>query len=589
MLSPGVRAPHFTLTDDVGAPHTLASLTEQGPLILYFYPADRSPGCARQACAIRDIHAQLAGAGISVAGVSPQGAISHAKFRAKHSLPFVLLTDPTKTVISEYRANGPFNLGDHPMRPLVWFRADLRTRDNPALSRATRDATRGVIAVFTICPKQWLAHDLSDAKADLILRSLAALSKDLAKLSIPMLVLEHPTFAKSPAALLKLARAHDCDALYFNDEHELNERERDDEVSSAFKDAGLGVRRFTDQLVFPPDAIRTKEGNFYSVFTPFKKAWIARHKDDEARVEAPAPRKQDEPPCEPDPIPDSIKGFDRSGAKPELWPAGEAHARKRMFTFCQHHISDYKDERDLPATDATSRLSPYLGVGSISSLQCVNAALDVNQNKLDSGSKGASTWISEVIWREFYRCILVGFPRVCRHLPFKPETDRITWNDNPEHLEAWKQGHTGVPIVDAAMRQLNETGWMHNRLRMISAMYLTKDLFLDWRLGEKHFARHLIDHDLANNNGGWQWSASTGVDAAPYFRVFNPESQSKKCDPEGEFIREHVPELADVDAPSIHDPSSMPELMRTNLDYPEPLVDHAKAREHAIEAFKAIK
>lgn len=475
------------------------------------------------------------------------------------------------------------------MRPLLWFRADLRTRDHPALSRATRDADRGVIAVFTICPKQWLAHDLSDAKADLILRSLRSLSRDLAKLNIPLLILEHPTFAKSPAALLKLARTHGCDAIYFNDELELNERERDDEVASTFEDAGIEVRRFTDQLVFPPDAIRTKEGRYYSVFTPFKKAWIARHKDGEARDEAPTPRPQSEAPCDPDPIPDSVRGFEFSNAKPDLWPAGETHARKRMFTFCQHRISDYKDQRDLPDAEATSCLSPYLAVGALSSLQCVNAALDVNQNKLDSGAKGASTWISELIWREFYRCILVGFPRVCRHRPFKPETDRIEWNDNPEHLEAWKQGRTGVPIVDAAMRQLSQTGWMHNRLRMIAAMFLSKDLFLDWRLGERHFSRHLIDTDLANNNGGWQWSASTGVDAAPYFRIFNPFSQSRKCDPDGSFIRRYVPELRDLDAPEIHDPSALPALARTTLDYPHPIVDHARARQHAIEAFKAIK
>ncbi|MFI4896712.1 MAG: deoxyribodipyrimidine photo-lyase [Phycisphaerales bacterium JB059] len=475
------------------------------------------------------------------------------------------------------------------MRPLVWFRADLRTRDHPALSRATRDAERGVVAVFTICPKQWLDHDLSDAKADLILRSLRDLSADLKKLNIPLLILEHPTFAESPRALLRLAEAHACDAIYFNDELELNERERDDAVANAFEDAGLRVRRFTDQLVFPPDAIRTKEGKYYSVFTPFKKAWIARFKEGEARDEAPAPRAQNEAPCEPDPIPDTVEGFDPDNAKPDLWPAGEEHARAALFSFCADRIQSYADRRDLPDADATARLSPSLGIGALSSLQCVNAARDVNQNKLDSGAKGVSTWISEIIWREFYRCILVGFPRVCRHRPFRLETERIEWIDNPEHLEAWKEGRTGFPIVDAAMRQLIQTGWMHNRLRMIAAMFLSKDLFLDWRLGERHFSRHLIDTDLANNNGGWQWSASTGVDAAPYFRVFNPTSQSKKCDPEGAFIRRFVPELSDLDAPDIHDPSALPALARTTLDYPSPIVDHAEARQHAIEAFKAIK
>lgn len=476
------------------------------------------------------------------------------------------------------------------MRPLVWFRADLRTRDNPALSRATRDASRGAVAAFTICPGQWLdEHDLSDAKADLILRSLKLLSQDLNKLNIPLLVLEHDRFAQTPAALLDLAREHGCDALYFNDEYELNEHERDQDTEHAFRDAGLEVHRFTDQTVYRPDSIRTGEGRFYSVYSPFKRSWIARYKDEGARPVAPAPRKQPELACKPDPIPDSINGFDRSETYPGLCPAGEAHARKRLAAFCRQRIDAYKDERDLPAIDATSQLSPHLAVGAISSLQCLNAALEANDHLIDSGSKGAAHWISEVLWREFYRHILVGFPRVCRHRPFRLDTDRIRWNDNDEHLEAWKQGRTGVPIVDAAMRQLLQTGWMHNRLRMIAAMYLTKDLFLDWRLGERHFARHLIDHDLANNNGGWQWSASTGVDAAPYFRIFNPYSQSRKCDPDGEFIRRFVPELRDVASPEIHDPSSMPALLRSQLDYPEPLVDHARARVHAIEAFKAIK
>ena len=476
------------------------------------------------------------------------------------------------------------------MRPLVWFRADLRTRDNPALSRASRDADRGVIAVFIICPGQWLEeHDLSDAKADLILRTLGTLSADLERLNIPLLILEHDRFDQTPSTLLDLARAHGCDALYFNDEYELNERERDRAVEDAFRRAGLRIYRTTDQVVYEPGSIRTGGGRFYSVYSPFKRAWIARYKEQGARAEAPAARAQPEPPCPPDPIPDAVRGFDRSPALAELWPAGEKHAWKSLSTFCSGRLDAYKAERDLPGIEATSRLSPYLGVGSVSALQCLNAALAANDHRIDAGSKGAVHWISELLWREFYRHILVGFPRVCRRQPFRLETRRIRWKENSEHLEAWKQGRTGVPIVDAAMRQLLETGWMHNRLRMIAAMYLTKDLFLDWRLGEKHFARRLIDHDLANNNGGWQWSASTGVDAAPYFRIFNPYSQSKKCDPDGSFIRRFVPELRDVPAPEIHEPSAAPALLRARLDYPEPLVDHAQARAHAIEAFKALK
>ncbi len=476
------------------------------------------------------------------------------------------------------------------MRPLVWFRADLRTRDNPALAQATRDATRGVIAVFTVCPAQWRdQHDLSSAKADLIRRTLEVLSKDLAKLNIPLLLIERATFADVPEALHDLSRQHDCDAIYYNDEHEWNERQRDDACRDRFRDARLSVRSYTDQCVFPPGTLRTGKDTYYSVFTPFKKSWIAQHKEGAAPDEAPDPKRQPELPCEPDPIPGSFAGFEPDASIADLWPAGEREARRRLTAFCAGPISSYYGARDLPAADATSAVSAYLNVGAITTKQCINAALAVNQRKLDSGSKGATTWITELIWREFFRHVIVGFARVSRHEPFQLTTRRIEWEQNPGHLAAWREGRTGVPIVDAAMRQLAQTGWMHNRLRMIAAMYLTKDLFLDWRLGERHFMRSLIDADLASNNGGWQWSASTGVDAAPYFRIFNPYSQSNKCDPEGGFIRRYVPELANLDARDIHDPGKLPDLARARLDYPEPLVDHARARDRAIAAFKAIK
>jgi len=221
----------------------------------------------------------------------------------------------------------------------------------------------------------------------------------------------------------------------------------------------------------------------------------------------------------------------------------------------------------------------------ISPHDCLRAAIKANGGKLRNGKNGLDTWISELIWREFYRHILVGYPRVSMSQPFKAATRKIKWNSNDEHLAAWKEGRTGFPIVDAGMRQLQAEGWMHNRVRMITAMFLTKDLFMDWRLGEQHFMRHLIDGDLASNNGGWQWSASTGTDAAPYFRIFNPTSQSTKADPDGDYIRRYVAELSEVTGKAIHDP---PADLREKLGYPLPLVDHKKARQAAIEAFKGL-
>jgi deoxyribodipyrimidine photo-lyase len=198
-------------------------------------------------------------------------------------------------------------------------------------------------------------------------------------------------------------------------------------------------------------------------------------------------------------------------------------------------------------------------------------------------------WISEVLWREFYVNVMVGFPRVCMHRAFQLNTEAIVWNDEPNLLEAWKHGRTGVPIVDAGMRQLLRDGWMHNRVRMVVAMYFTKDYFLNWRLGEKWFMQNLIDGFLASNNGGWQWSASTGTDAAPYFRIFNTYNQSEKFDPDGAYIREFVPELRGVEGPAIHDPERLPGLLRSRLDYPKPLVDRVKAREKAIDAFRKLR
>ncbi|MBY0309284.1 MAG: hypothetical protein K2Q09_11125, partial [Phycisphaerales bacterium] len=270
------------------------------------------------------------------------------------------------------------------------------------------------------------------------------------------------------------------------------------------------------------------------------------------------------------------------------WPAGESAAERRLDAFCSSRLTGYRAERDAPALDATSVLSPYLAVGAISPRRCIAAAAGRNGGGLDSGDPGAAAWISEVIWREFYRHIVVHFPRVSMGRAFKPATDRLQWSRDERLLAAWAGGRTGFPIVDAGMRQLAATGWMHNRVRMIVAMFLSKDLFLDWRLGERHFMLNLVDGDLAQNNGGWQWSASTGTDAAPYFRVYNPVSQSRAHDPKGVYIRRWVPELRDLPDEHLHDPSLLPALLRTPLDYPMPVIDRSTTRARVTAAFKAL-
>ena len=283
-------------------------------------------------------------------------------------------------------------------------------------------------------------------------------------------------------------------------------------------------------------------------------------------------------------VPVSIPEFDPERGRPDLWPAGEQTGRRRLRRFVTRLIERYADDRNDPAREGTSALSPYLAIGAVSVRDCLRAAVGANGGRLD-GENGPGVWISELIWREFYRHVLVGFPRVCMNRAFKPETESLPWREAPADFEAWRQGRTGVPIVDAAMRQLLETGWMHNRLRMVSAMFLTKHLLIDWRWGEKHFMRHLVDGDFASNNGGWQWSASTGTDAAPYFRVFNPYRQSERFDPDGQFIRQYVPELAGVTGRAVHDPSTLPEPERASLDYPEPIVEHEAGRQRSLAAW----
>lgn len=481
------------------------------------------------------------------------------------------------------------------MRTMVWFRSDLRVADNDALWHARRTATDGVVAVFTICPEQWREHDWGPMKADFIRRCLDELHASLEGLNIPLRIVVTPRFEGVPNALLALAKDLGVGELHMGREYEVNERKRDQHVADAFEDAGVRVHRHTNKVLYEPGQVRTKEDKWYSVFTPFKKRLYARW-DDETPEVLPVPKACDAMVCASDAVPDAEQwkawGFDFEGehaVHPDLWPGGEAHAMERFTRYLSEGMRDYKDRRDTPAdTGGTSALSPYLTMGCIGPRQVVQACLDANGHDFWKGSKGIAHYISEIIWREFYQHLLVGFPRICKGRNFNTDYDGLEWNDNAEHFEAWCEGRTGVPIVDAAMRQLNTTGWMHNRSRMIVAMFLTKNLLLDWRLGERYFMQKLVDGDLGSNNGGWQWSSSTGTDAAPYFRVYNPISQSERHDPDGAYIKTYIPELAELGAKQVHDPHARAGGL-FGIDYPAPIVDLKQTRERAIEVFKAYR
>jgi deoxyribodipyrimidine photo-lyase len=468
---------------------------------------------------------------------------------------------------------------------LIWLRSDLRQHDNTALAAA---AARGpTVAVYLLSPQQWLEHDDAPCKVDFWLRNLGELSQSLGALNIPLLIRSAPHWDQAPAELLKLCRQLKIEAVHVNEEYGVHESRRDGAVAVTLQAEGIEFHSYLDQLLFKPGTILTKTGTYFQVFSQFRKVCYERlHRSMPALVKAPG--KQAALDIESDAIPETVKGFATpSESLRALWPAGEQEARRRLDTFTDAQIDYYRSERDFPAKPGTSQLSAYLAAGVISPRQCLHAALQSNQGEFESGKVGAVTWINELLWREFYKHILVGYPRVSRHRAFRPETEALAWRDAPEELKAWQEARTGLPIIDAAMRQLLETGWMHNRLRMVVAMFLTKNLLIDWREGERFFMRHLIDGDLAANNGGWQWSSSTGTDSAPYFRIFNPLSQSEKFDAEGVFIKHWLPELAGLNKKEVHNPAAAGGLFGV-AGYPAPIVNLSTSRERALTAFKNL-
>lgn len=450
---------------------------------------------------------------------------------------------------------------------LMWFRSDLRVFDNPAFFSAMSQGP--TIAVYMITEGQWQEHGIAPAKRALILRQVKTLHDELEKLHVPLIVLSADIFNDIPELLKQFIQKNAVKKVFFNHEYEVNEQACTKQVMQSLAALNIACSSHHDACLIEPGLIRNKQNEPYKVYSAFKRAYIqafsyhARSILNRPEAQRPIRLNSDLKL-----IPSDINMHS------ERWPAGEEEAHDRLNRFLDEKIKQYKEKRDIPSESATSQLSPYLAIGAISSTQCMHAALSINNGSLSEGNQGASTWINEIIWREFYKHLLVDFPQVCRFKPFKPETDRLPWKRDTERFEAWKSGNTGFPIVDAAMRQLKETAWMHNRLRMVVAMFLTKHLFIDWRLGEAYFMSQLVDGDLAANNGGWQWSASTGVDAVPYFRIFNPTRQSQRFDESGDFIRRYVPELASLDDKSIHMPTPQ---QAERLAYPLPIVDHSSA------------
>ncbi len=370
--------------------------------------------------------------------------------------------------------------------------------------------------------------------------------------------------------------------LFYNYQYEVNERARDVEVERALRN--VVCEGFDDSVILPPGAVMTGNHEMYKVFTPFKNAWLKRLREGMPECVA-APKVRSSGSIEP--APSITLNYPRQSFDTAHFPVEEKAAIAQLRQFCQNGAGEYEQQRDFPAVEGTSRLSASLATGGLSPRQCLHRLLAEQPQALDGGA--GSVWLSELIWREFYRHLMTYYPSLCKHCPFIAWTDRVQWQSNPAHLQAWQKGKTGYPIVDAAMRQLNSTGWMHNRLRMITASFLVKDLLIDWREGERYFMSQLIDGDLAANNGGWQWAASTGTDAAPYFRIFNPITQGEKFDREGEFIRRWLPELRDVPGKAVHEPWKWAQKAGVMLDYPQPIVDHKEARLRTLAAYEEAR
>ena len=355
-------------------------------------------------------------------------------------------------------------------------------------------------------------------------------------------------------------------------------------VRENLRGIGVDLRIFKDAVVWEEKEILTKAGGPYTVFTPYSKAWRTKPiaeplpKLRAAKTSVSAIRSEDIP------LDPATLGH---ATTQDLWPAGEKAAREALEMFLARAVFSYADGRNIPAEPGTSLLSPHFRAGTIGIRTVLHKVESLRASANETQLKSLDTYVSELIWREFYLQILHNFPHVMRG-NFRPEYDALEWSQNRDHLQAWKAGQTGYPIVDAAMRCLNKTGWMHNRLRMIVAMFLTKDLLINWREGEQYFMEQLVDGDMAANNGGWQWSAGTGTDAAPYFRIFNPVSQAEKCDPDGVFVKQWVPELRDFPASMIHQPWENP-LLLSRSKYAERIVLHDEQRARCLAMYQKVK
>jgi deoxyribodipyrimidine photo-lyase len=459
-----------------------------------------------------------------------------------------------------------------------WIRRDLRLHDNPALSAALSQSEQ-VIPLFILDDKILKSRSASEKRVAFMLENLRSLDADLRQLGGRLVV----RTGQPEDVLQELLSDHSIQAIYAERDFSSYARTRDSRLARE-----LPIYFMSQPSVAHPGDVLKDDGDPYTVFTPYARKWKSIFQDPPEtlqkpdHISVPAIRSIDIP--ESPTLPDSVP-----------FPSGESSALAKLKDFTNGRdagIYRYAAERDRLDLDSTSRLSPYLRFGVLSARVAVRAAMKAIANAgNDDQRSSAESWLNELIWREFYIAILHHFPHVSS-LEFQEKFRGLNWENDEEDISAWTSAATGYPVVDACMRQLHSEGWMHNRGRMITASFLVKHLLVDWRIGETHFMQHLIDGDPPSNNGGWQWTAGTGTDAAPYFRIFNPTTQGQRHDPEGMFIRRWVPELEKVPGNRIHEPWKMTDEEQEaagcviGRDYPEPIIDHKFARQRALDAYK---
>lgn len=468
---------------------------------------------------------------------------------------------------------------------LVWFRNDLRVDDHPALSSASSEKNIPVAGVYLYCSQQFKQYGIGSNHHALVLSELKRLQDKLNQLNIPLIIVNCGLFVNAADRLDLLCKELNVSSLFFNVEYPIDERNRDQMVVEKLSATIKCHRLIADSLV-PPWLTVNGQKLGYKVFSAFEKTHQKIIFDlpvalADSVLKRPYSNK------------DTVSNWSSnqselsqrllftvpkiSATANQLPDISEKNIKEQLTEFCSNRVLDYSDNRDYPAIKGTSEISAALAVGTISANQCYKIACQQQGNK-------AKSWTRQLVWRDFYRSVMWHFPHVCKGQAFNSVDSVINWSNDNDDIQRFKSAETGIPIIDAAVNQLLNTGWMHNRLRMVVASYLTKNLWVDWRVGESFFAEHLFDYDFANNNGGWQWSASVGTDAAPYFRIFNPQSQQQKFDQNAEFVKQWLPALRNSETKKIH------HFDKNQFDnYPKPQVDLKETRKLAIDTFKNAK